>query len=309
MLNLLNKITRLQQKLLSEQTRLITGYFYGYIAGYVNGPLPETDLVFYFPHVPGQVIKTPDLFIPDASEYNNQGKTLPIFTIGGGTTLWGNGQRYITKPIVKTETDNQGKKLEFTVTDIANYSDCKQLVNNISNKGWGGICLDWEMIDKTHKYSDFIDLLQHIRDCGLLCILHSGPQGPNYVDQPKSNNIVDCIGLSKYIDYYLVLLFDKDPVLKNYTDMELTQLVDFWNNPNPKLGIKYKHWGNGTIGSKWDYIEKKKLLGLVSCFPDGYSKGQILPKNCKNKQITHLERVIKKNGWSGIITWAYQISS
>jgi len=305
---LLERINNLEKKIDNNlyvkdgfNKKLKKGVFYGYMAAYVNSDLPKSDFVFYFP---GKMIKKRDIVTPSSLGIKN---TTPIFTIGGGTTLWGNNQKPIGSSTIRE--DKSSPPMKITITDVANYNDCLKLVHHIKRAGWKGICLDWEMVDRSHNHNDLTKLLKEIQSQGLICILHSAPQGPYFVDQPDNNNIVKCTGLSKYIDYYLVLLFNKDPLLKNYTDDDLDNITRFWNNPNKKTGLKYKSWGNGTKGSTWDYIEKNKLLALVSCFQNGYEQGSIPPTSCKNNNISSLEKKITDLGWSGIITWAYKIKN
>jgi hypothetical protein len=291
----------------SENHGFKNGYFAGYeIGGYVDPSvgLPKTNFILYYEAgAYGDGLPCGDQ-IPPVSSLNIFGKGLPVYTIGGGSTFWGNN-------ICRNK---------YEKGNYINYDDCIKLLPTIKNRGFEGICLDFERIDKTHKKSDLIRLLKEIKQYGFISIFHSSPEGPSVVDHEyrdsvnceeeirnENCNLVDLTGLNNYFDYYMVLLFsggDKaNPPLLTYSGNKLESILNFWDKPGRKIGKKY--WGNLKPGSIWDSVPKHKLLGFVSCFKNGIH-GEVEEWNKPHQcDISEIYNILKKRGWAGVITWAY----
>lgn len=308
-----------QYKNNNNNKRLSVSYFYGNVAATVdvNTELPSnlsnSDTVIYFS---GSVpLDTSAIPYPDSNKIVNGGRM--IYCIGGGSTIW-------------------GQKSDGTVADYYNFNT---IIEKIFKKGWKGIMLDWERIDKSHTNEGLIHLLTQIKHIGNnytkdpIVMLHTTTQGPFYID-PSYNNIhnenfiIMNMDIYKHIDYLSILLFNTtDPSnnniapLINYNHNNLVNTLDLWTDiTNIKgkvsFGKKMPYWGDGTVGTKWHYFpdSDKKLVFLLSCFdPSGlqpwpnnspHPKPYINPKNCnKPDKIIH---TIKNNNWKGVHYWIYK---
>lgn len=309
-------------------------YFYGNVAATVdvNTKLPShlnnSDTVIYF----SGIIKlhTHNIPYPDSKKIINGGRM--IFCIGGGNTIW--GEKFAQN---NECMDNESLFYASDKDAFADYYKFTTIIEEIFKKGWKGIMLDWERIDKSHTNEGLIYLLTQIKHIGNkytkdpITMLHTTTQGPFCIDSQYKNKynkniIIMNNDIYKHIDYLSILLFNTtDPSnnnispLINYNHNNLVNTLDLWTDiTNIKgkvsFGKKMPYWGDGTVGTKWHYFpdSDKKLVFLLSCFdPSGLqpwpnnppTKPFINPKNC-NKPDKIIDTI--KNKWKGVHYWIYK---
>ena len=301
-------------------------YFYGNVEAAVDkdAPLPSIldnlDTVVYFS---GTInLNKNKIPYPDSNKIINGGTF--IFCIGGGETVWGNNSE-----------ECYGYKKEDSPNYCAHYHKFDSIIEEIYNKGWKGIMLDWERIDKSHRNEDLIYLLKQIKTIGKkyindpIVILHTASQGPfkvdpSYNNEINENKVIMTQDIYKHIDYLSILLFNNDPPLLNYTNSTLDETLTLWknitdiNNINKVFdGIKIPNWGDGGIGAQWHYFPESetKLLFFLSCFKNGLQPWPNPPKVGEDEESWEVPTIcykptntinkIKNSNWKGIHYWIY----